>query len=81
MEIVSRPDMRSAEEVGAYVTKLRSILRFLGTCDGNMEQGSLRADCNAQRAARAKRSARGQKPEPQFDPLYSAGDQFWCPPD
>ena len=46
MEIVSRPDMRSAEEAGAYVTKLRSILRFLGTCDGNMEQGSLRADCN-----------------------------------
>ncbi|MGC6484337.1 MAG: Asp-tRNA(Asn)/Glu-tRNA(Gln) amidotransferase subunit GatB [Candidatus Puniceispirillales bacterium] len=46
MEIVSRPDMRSAEEAGAYVSKLRSILRFLGTCDGNMEQGSLRADCN-----------------------------------
>ena len=46
MEIVSRPDMRSAEEAGAYVTKLRSILRFLGTCDGNMEEGSLRADCN-----------------------------------
>ena len=46
MEIVSRPDLRSAEEAGAYVTKLRSILRFLGTCDGNMEQGSLRADCN-----------------------------------
>ena len=46
MEIVSRPDMRSAEEAGAYVTKLRSILRFLDTCDGNMEQGSLRADCN-----------------------------------
>jgi aspartyl-tRNA(Asn)/glutamyl-tRNA(Gln) amidotransferase subunit B len=46
MEIVSRPDMRSAEEAAAYVTKLRSILRFLGTCDGNMEEGSLRADCN-----------------------------------
>jgi aspartyl-tRNA(Asn)/glutamyl-tRNA(Gln) amidotransferase subunit B len=46
MEIVSRPDMRSAEEAGAYVTKLRSILRFLGTCDGNMEEGSMRADCN-----------------------------------
>ena len=46
MEIVSRPDMRSAEEAAAYVAKLRSILRFLGTCDGNMEEGSLRADCN-----------------------------------
>ena len=46
MEIVSRPDMRSAEEAAAYVSKLRSILRFLGTCDGNMEEGSLRADCN-----------------------------------
>ena len=46
MEIVSRPDMRSAEEAAAYVAKLRSVLRFLGTCDGNMEEGSLRADCN-----------------------------------
>ena len=46
MEIVSRPDMRTAEEAGAYVRKLRSILRYLGTCDGNMEQGSLRADVN-----------------------------------
>jgi aspartyl-tRNA(Asn)/glutamyl-tRNA(Gln) amidotransferase subunit B len=46
MEIVSRPDMRSAEEARAYVSKLRTILRYLGTCDGNMEQGSLRADVN-----------------------------------
>ena len=46
MEIVSRPDMRSADEAGAYLAKLRSILRYLGTCDGNMEQGSLRADVN-----------------------------------
>jgi aspartyl-tRNA(Asn)/glutamyl-tRNA(Gln) amidotransferase subunit B len=46
MEIVSKPDMRSAEEAAAYVSKLRAIVRFLGTCDGNMEQGSLRADCN-----------------------------------
>ncbi len=46
MEIVSRPDMRSAEEAKAYVSKLRTILRYLGTCDGNMEQGSLRADVN-----------------------------------
>ncbi len=46
MEIVSKPDMRSAEEAKAYVSKLRTILRYLGTCDGNMEQGSLRADIN-----------------------------------
>jgi len=46
MEIVSKPDLRSAEEVGAYVRKLRSILRYLGTCDGNMEEGSMRADVN-----------------------------------
>ncbi len=46
MEIVSEPDMRSAGEAGAYIRKLRSILRYLGTCDGNMEEGSLRADTN-----------------------------------
>ena len=46
MEIVSKPDLRSAEQAKAYVSKLRTILRYLGTCDGNMEQGSLRADVN-----------------------------------
>src|SRR5215217_2017728 len=46
MEIVSRPDMRSPDEAGAYVRKLRSILRYVGSCDGNMEQGSMRADVN-----------------------------------
>jgi aspartyl-tRNA(Asn)/glutamyl-tRNA(Gln) amidotransferase subunit B len=46
MEIVSRPDLRSSEEAKAYVTKLRTILRYLGTCDGDMEKGSLRADVN-----------------------------------
>ena len=46
MEIVSRPDMRSADEAKAYVTKLRTILRYLGTCDGDMEKGNLRADVN-----------------------------------
>jgi len=46
MEIVSKPDMRSSEEAKAYVTKLRTILRYLGTCDGDMEKGSLRADVN-----------------------------------
>lgn len=46
MEIVSRPDLRSADEAKAYVTKLRTILRYLGTCDGDMEKGNLRADVN-----------------------------------
>jgi aspartyl-tRNA(Asn)/glutamyl-tRNA(Gln) amidotransferase subunit B len=46
MEIVSEPDLRSAEEAGAYMRKLRSILRYIGTCDGNMEEGSLRCDAN-----------------------------------
>ncbi|MBG1231488.1 Asp-tRNA(Asn)/Glu-tRNA(Gln) amidotransferase subunit GatB [Aestuariivirga litoralis] len=46
MEIVSKPDMRSSDEAKAYVTKLRQIMRYLGTCDGNMEQGSMRADVN-----------------------------------
>ncbi|MGA8755194.1 MAG: Asp-tRNA(Asn)/Glu-tRNA(Gln) amidotransferase subunit GatB [Stellaceae bacterium] len=46
MEIVSEPDLRSAEEAGLYLRKLRSILRYLGTCDGNMEEGSLRCDAN-----------------------------------
>ena len=46
MEIVSKPDLRSPEEAGIYVRKIRSILRYLGTCDGNMEQGSMRADVN-----------------------------------
>ena len=46
MEIVSKPDLRSAEEAMAFLTKMRSILRYLGTCDGNMEEGSLRADVN-----------------------------------
>jgi aspartyl-tRNA(Asn)/glutamyl-tRNA(Gln) amidotransferase subunit B len=46
MEIVSRPDMRCAEEAVAYLKKLRAIVRYLGTCDGNMEEGSMRADVN-----------------------------------
>jgi aspartyl-tRNA(Asn)/glutamyl-tRNA(Gln) amidotransferase subunit B len=46
MEIVSKPDLRSAEDAKAYLTKLRSVLRYLGTCDGDMEKGSLRADVN-----------------------------------
>ncbi len=46
MEIVSKPDMRSPDEAGAYLKKLRSILRYLGTCDGNMEEGNMRCDAN-----------------------------------
>src|SRR5687767_4389320 len=46
MEIVSKPDLRSADQAKAFVTKLRSILRYLGTCDGDMEKGNLRADVN-----------------------------------
>ncbi|MBY0337343.1 MAG: Asp-tRNA(Asn)/Glu-tRNA(Gln) amidotransferase subunit GatB [Acetobacteraceae bacterium] len=46
MEIVSEPDMRSPEEAGAYLSKLRQIMRYLGTCDGNMDEGSMRADVN-----------------------------------
>ncbi|EKV32678.1 Aspartyl-tRNA(Asn) amidotransferase subunit B [Caenispirillum salinarum AK4] len=46
MEIVSKPDMRTPEEAGAYLRKLRAILRYLGTCDGNMEEGSMRCDVN-----------------------------------
>src|ERR1700733_13390818 len=46
MEIVSEPDIRSPEEAGAYLRKLRAVLRYLGTCDGNMEEGSMRADVN-----------------------------------
>ena len=46
MEIVSEPDLRSAQEAASYLTKIRSILRYLGTCDGNMQEGSLRADVN-----------------------------------
>ena len=46
MEIVSKPDLRSPDEVNAYIKKLRAIMRYLGTCDGNMQEGSLRADVN-----------------------------------
>jgi aspartyl-tRNA(Asn)/glutamyl-tRNA(Gln) amidotransferase subunit B len=46
MEIVSKPDMRSSEEAGAFMQKIRTIVRYLGTCDGNMDQGSMRADVN-----------------------------------
>jgi aspartyl-tRNA(Asn)/glutamyl-tRNA(Gln) amidotransferase subunit B len=60
MEIVSEPDLRSGEEAAAYLRKLRSILRYLGTCDGNMEEGSMRCDVNlsVRRAGEAKLGTR-----------------------
>ena len=66
MEIVSEPDIRSAEEAVAFMRKLRSILRYLGTCDGNMEEGNLRCDANVsvRRPGRpARHPLRGQEPE------------------
>ena len=76
MEIVSRPDMRSPEEAGAYVRKLRAILRYVGSCDGNMEQGSMRADVNVsvrKPGARVRHPHRDQ--ERQFGPLHHGGDR------
>ena len=76
MEIVSKPDLRSADEAKAFLTKLRSILRYLGTCDGNMEEGSLRADVNVsvrKPGANARHALRDQ--ERQFDPLHRPGDR------
>jgi Asp-tRNA(Asn)/Glu-tRNA(Gln) amidotransferase B subunit len=83
MEIVSKPDLRSAEEAQAYVTKLRTILRYLGTCDGDMEKGNLRADVNVsvrKPGERARHALRDQ--ERQFDPLHRPGDRGrGAPPD
>jgi aspartyl-tRNA(Asn)/glutamyl-tRNA(Gln) amidotransferase subunit B len=61
MEIVSKPDLRSAAEAMAFLTKMRSILRYLGTCDGNMEEGSLRADVNV--SVRKPKAALGTRCE------------------
>ena len=68
MEIVTKPDLRSAEEAKAFLGKLRTILRYLGTCDGDMEKGHLRADVNVsvrRPGAAAGHALRDQ--EPQFD--------------
>ena len=81
MEIVSEPDMRSPEEAGAYLRKLRTILRYLGTCDGNMEQGSMRADVNVsvrKPGARLRHALRDQ--ERELDPFRAAGDRLRGPP-
>ena len=76
MEIVSKPDMRSAEEAKAYVGKLRTILRYIGSCDGDMEKGNLRADVNVsvRRPGEAARHALRDQ-ERQLDPLHRPGDR------
>ena len=61
MEIVSKPDLRSADEAKAYLTKLRSILRYLGTCDGDMEKGACAPTSTSRCASRARRSARAAR--------------------
>lgn len=61
MEIVSDPDIRSPEEAGAYLTKLRSIVRYLGTCDGNMNEGSMRCDVNVSVRKSGKNLEQGAK--------------------
>jgi aspartyl-tRNA(Asn)/glutamyl-tRNA(Gln) amidotransferase subunit B len=76
MEIVSKPDLRSSEEAKAYVTKLRTILRYLGTCDGDMEKGSpprRRERVGAPPRRAARHALRDQ--ERQLDPLHRAGDR------
>ena len=77
MEIVSKPDMRSSEEAKAYVTKLRTILRYLGTCDGDMEKGNLRADVNVsvRRPGDAARHALRDQ-ERQLDPLHRQAIEY-----
>ena len=74
MEIVSKPDLRSSEQAKAYLTKLRTIMRYLGTCDGNMEEGSLarRHQCLGAKAWSAARHALRDQ-ERQFDPLHRPG--------
>ena len=83
MEIVSKPDLRSAKQAQAYVSKLRTILRYLGTCDGDMEKGNLRADVNVsvrKPGGEARHALRDQ--ERQLDPLHRPGHRGrGAPPD
>ena len=84
MEIVSKPDLRSADEAKAYVAKLRAILRYLGTCDGDMEKGSLRADVNVSvhKPGEQTYNTRCEDQERQFDPLHRPRrSTFGAPPD
>ena len=83
MEIVSKPDMRSSDEAKAYLTKLRTIVRYLGTCDGNMDEGSMRADVNVsvRKPGGAVRHALRDQ-ERQLDPLRRPGHRIrGAPPD
>ena len=77
MEIVSKPDLRSAEEAGLFMRKVRTILRYLGTCDGNMEQGSLRCDGNI--SVRHPGDALGTAATwcEAFDPLSPRNARAW----
>ena len=77
MEIVSKPDMRSSDEAKAYLTKLRTIVRYLGTCDGNMDEGSMRADVNVsvRKPGGAFRNALRDQ-ERQLHPLRRPGDRI-----
>ena len=76
MEIVSKPDLRSADDAKAYLTKLRAILRYLGTCDGDMEKGSLRADVNVsvRKPGGTRHALRDQKHE--LDPFHRPSDRI-----
>ena len=78
MEIVSEPDLRGPEEAAAYLRKLRSILRYLGTCDGNMEEGSMRCDVNVsvRRVGDTKFGTQRRGEERQFDPRRAAGHRL-----
>ena len=61
MEIVSKPDLRSSDQAKAYLTKIRTIMRYLGTCDGNMEEGSCAPTSTSRCGSRARRSARAAR--------------------
>ena len=79
MEIVTKPDMRSSEEAAAFLRKLRAIVRYLGTCDGNMDEGSMRADVNVSVAAESSADRRSRSGHPlrdqerQFHALHRPG--------
>ena len=77
MEIVSEPDLRSPEEAADFLTRLRALLRWLRTCDGNMQEGSLRCDANVsvRRARRGTRHPHGDQ-EPQLDPFPQRGHRI-----
>ena len=76
MEIVSKPDLRSADEAKAYIAKLRSILRYLGTCDGDMEKGNLRADVNVSvRRPGDPLGTRCEIKNVNWIPLHRSGDR------